>query len=72
VDARVFGAEPPTGAAASEVWRSMDEQRRLLTRRQPAWRRLLAPFNPASLVRRGDRGLRPARRLLPGRRVRPA
>jgi hypothetical protein len=74
VDARVFGAVPPTGTAANEVWRAMDEQRRVLTRRQPTWRRLVAPFNPASLLHRGDRGVRPARRLrlVRGRRVRPA
>ncbi|PUA81160.1 DUF3488 and transglutaminase-like domain-containing protein [Nocardioides currus] len=42
-------ADPPP---AGPFWDSVDEQRRRLASRSPAWRILLAPLNPASFFRR--------------------
>ncbi len=59
-DDAVFGAEPPPEALADGYWRQVLEVRGGLSAGVPRWRRLLAPFNPASLRR-----TRPRRALAP-------
>jgi hypothetical protein len=49
-DVAVFTPADP--ASAGPFWDRVDEQRRRLASRSPAWRIALAPLNPASLFRR--------------------
>jgi hypothetical protein len=49
-DVAVFTPAEP--ASAGPFWDRVDEQRRRLASRSPAWRIALAPLNPASLFRR--------------------
>jgi hypothetical protein len=53
-DDAVFGASAPSPDAAEAYWGSVLEARGALGSGVPAWRRWLAPFNPASLRRSGS------------------
>jgi len=48
-DDAVFGPSPPSVESAESYWRAVLESRAHLGADLPWWRRLLAPFSPASL-----------------------
>ena len=52
-DEHVFAPERPDGAAADAFWRGIDRERRAMTRELGLVRRVLAYWNPRSLLRRG-------------------